>query len=412
MKLAVATLVAVSDQNPCTTGYQCALIPWCYSATRLQQLIEQSTPHSLSLYVLMPGSDYSQLYTRTHVAPGKRCLLNEDTEFSDLRNCPHAGLVSLDPQLTKLIDAHKARVIKSGVMSYSPQYIRRMTHTLHKWKLLSMTREHALDAILFADVDVEVCPTEVCHSLAGRRLVSDEWNARVAALVAESRTNGSEFVVLGAGDVTTPFNAGLFWVFPSALTRRVYHQGLALLRSPWNFSHGFGRLGTPRELWQADRASNVHSKFFRGWDAIDGGDLDQGLFLAALHAKRKLLRLRAWKRASKHKAVHYVTGPRKPWFRALYYKAIVPNATLEECESNQHEHRMRYFYLNSFKTVRSGPADLAEHDAPTECSLAFQTARAELEEFENYSTCCASRHGKPCARMYGQRGGHILLNVF
>ena len=102
-----------------------------------------------------------------------------------------------------LIDVHKARVIKSGVMSYSPQYIRRMVHTLHKWKLLSMTREHALDAILFADVDVEVCPTEVCHSLAGRRLVSDEWNTRVAALVAASRTNGSEFVVLGAGDVTT-----------------------------------------------------------------------------------------------------------------------------------------------------------------------------------------------------------------
>ena len=228
-----------------------------------------------------------------------------------------------------------------------PGYMRRMGCSFFKWELL---RRYKYDAILFTDLDVDLLPTAP-HAAD---LVRREWARRLPELIEQTRGGGGgggggsvakaavrpPVHVVGYGDPTSPWVAGLFWVFPPrdrAQAVALYREGLRVLQAPWDGKRGWNRTGercstlcllhpsstplirsrhfalatlpspvsvdgdalylragTPAELWGDDAPQRyadgqptgqplLHRRGFRpGWDQIDGGDLEQGLFLYVL----------------------------------------------------------------------------------------------------------------------------------
>ena len=212
-----------------------------------------------------------------------------------MRDCPGARRIHAGVQLRRAAALHEERVIRSGVMSYNPEYMRRMSKVLFKWELM---RQSDYAAILFSDLDVDLLPAfERGREAAEAEEVSREWEVRLPELLTAARHPDTPFNLMGYGDLTSPWVAGLFWVFPPP-TAALYWQGVRMLNAPWNATHGFNRSGTPHELWGGtptvpktlrrhadgttagsllDRAS-----FGRGWQNIDGGDLEQGFILNML----------------------------------------------------------------------------------------------------------------------------------
>ena len=366
-----------------------------------------------------------------------------------MRDCPGARRIHAGVQLRRAAALHEERVIRSGVMSYNPEYMRRMSKVLFKWELM---RQSDYAAILFSDLDVDLLPAfERGREAAEAEEVSREWEVRLPELLTAARHPDTPFNLMGYGDLTSPWVAGLFWVFPPR-TAALYWQGVRMLSAPWNATHGFNRSGTPRQLWGTPTVPKTLRRhadgttagplldrafFGRGWQRIDCGDLEQGLFLNMLWNRSPQLGVFFDNhKKSRHRVAHYVRGPKnpkKPWRRALTYEAVREG----RCPTNQaYSDWMRHFYLSSL-------AELPLVQRPvTVCARAFKQAYSEVGTRLNTTSCqstsiklCKARKLRSqgprtsarrramkglsenpseltCHPPFGGLGGHDLLSVF
>ena len=453
-RIAIATMLAPNDQDPCKHGIGCALLPWCASAQRLRDAITRSpTLAAVSVdFLLVLGKPDSLARRHRHdTASGTICLMSNATEELDTRDCPGVRQIHAGVQLRRAVQLHEDRVIRSGVMSYNPAYMRRMSKVLFKWELM---RQSDYAAILFSDLDVDLLPTFVRGQEAKEvEKVSREWGVRLPELLSAARHPTTPFNLLGYGDQTSPWVAGLFWVFPPPSNgTALYWQGVRMLNAPWNATHGFNRSGTPRQLWgtpTVPKALRRHADgttagplldrafFGRGWQRIDCGDLEQGLFLNMLWSRSPQLGVFFDNhKKSRHRVAHYVRGPKnptKPWRRALTYEAVREG----RCPTNQaYSDWMRHFYLSSL-------AELPLVQRPvTVCARAFKQAYSEVGTRLNTTSCqstsiklCKARKLRSqgprisprrramkglsenpseltCHPPFGGLGGHDLLSVF
>ena len=399
-------MLAPNGQDPCGHGIGCALLPWCASARRLRAAVSRSPALAAAridlLLVIGKQEDgalaQSGRARRTHPqhSPADRvCLLSNSTEELDERDCPGVRLIHASTQLRRAVQLHVDRVVASGVMSYNPTYMHRMGKVLYKWELMRQTE---YDAIVFADLDVDLMPA-FGGSGESSEEVGREWAARLPELVGAARHPTLPFHLLGYGDLTSPWVAGLFWVFPPVEGPALYWEGVRVLRAPWNATHGFNRSGTPHELWGrstvrfADGTAGgplLHRHIFgAGWQNIDGGDLEQGLVLHMLwHRSPQRGVFVNPRRRPAHRPAHYVRSPRKPWLRALSYKAVPEGS----CE---YEDKMRHYYLAQL-------ARLPLVQSPTTaCAQGYEKA---WEELRTRLKCDAAQIGGP--------GGHDRLSIF
>ena len=377
-------------------------------------------------------------------ARGVICLMSDSTDAVDMRDCPGVRRIHAGAQLRRAAALHEKRVIRSGVMSYNPAYIRRMSKVLFKWELM---RQSDYAAILFSDVDVDLLPVfERGSDAAEAEKVSREWEVRLPELLAAARHPDTPFNLLGYGDLTSPWVAGLFWVFPPR-TAALYWQGVRMLNAPWNATHGFNRSGTPRQLWGTPTVPKTLRRhadgttagplldrafFGRGWQRIDCGDLEQGLFLNMLWNRSPQLGVFFDNhKKSRHRVAHYVRGPKnpkKPWRRALTYEAVREGS----CPTKQaYSDWMRHFYLSSLAEL-----PLVQRPA-TACARAFKQAYSEIRTRLNTTSCqstsiklCEAKklgyqarrpamkgsRDNPselsCHPPFGKPGGHDRLSVF
>ena len=455
-RIGIATMLAPNDQDPCMHGMGCALLPWCASAQRVRDALAASpTLAAVSVDILLvlgedaKDKDGAKKQKSKDSARGFICLMSNATDEVDMRDCPGVRRIHAGAQLRRAAALHEKRVIRSGVMSYNPAYIRRMSKVLFKWELM---RQSDYAAILFSDVDVDLLPVfERGSDAAEAEKVSREWEVRLPELLAAARHPDTPFNLLGYGDLTSPWVAGLFWVFPPP-TEALYWQGVRMLNAPWNATHGFNRSGTPRQLWGTPAVPKTLRRhadgttagplldraiFGRGWQNIDGGDLEQGFILNMLWNRSPQLGVFFDNhKKSRHRVAHYVRGPKnpkKPWRRALTYEAVREG----RCPTNQaYSDWMRHFYLSSL-------AELPLVQRPvTVCARAFKQAYSEVGTRLNTTSCqstsiklCKARKLRSqgprisarrramnglsknpseltCHPPFGGLGGHDLLSVF
>ena len=417
------------------------------SARRLQAAMASLFSSVDLIAVKMPRS--AQLDS---VVPdeGHVCRLADATEQLNLGDCPGLRIISPSAEMQAAAHWHIERVIRMGIMSYNPAYMRRMEPTLYKWELLRLGRE--FNAILFSDLDVELLPSTVNVRAAAREWLSKLPSLIVRANHATHRPAQKKLRFLGFSDITSPFVASVFWVFPPA-DDALYREGVALLRAPWNGTHGWNLSGTPAQLARRDRdllpfaeddfgrGRRIDPKFDSGWDQIDGGDLDQGLYLFMLHYRHAAMA--HTRGSSAHHIIHFNQNVRKPWTRALHYPAMksamktttlapsdsrapswapssAPSAasrgdaggttstppiplvtsTLSSCSW---ENLMRHAYLRAAGLMR-----LRTGGSATPCESAYHVVAEELRTSFNRTKCCEQfGHKAPVAIP-----GHQKLSVF
>ena len=151
-----------------------------------------------------------------------------------------------------------------------------------------------------------------------------------------------------------------------------------------------GRRPTPTRL--------LHPKFASGWDAIDYGDLEQGLFLFMLFLRHPAAGFTAG--GGVHGVMHYVMSShsRKPWLRLLSYRGVAA----APCT---YENMMRHGYLTSVAL----PLDEAE----SPCAVAYRHAALELTRHLDRTGCCGElARRSPRSALPSGVGGHVLLAVF
>ena len=409
-RIAIATMLAPNDQDPCKHGMGCALLPWCASAQRLRDAITRSpTLAAVSVDFLLVLGDKAKFtkqdsLTRRHNKT--ICLMSNATEELDTRDCPGVRQIHAGVQLRRAVQLHEDRVIRSGVMSYNPAYMRRMSKVLFKWELM---RQSDYAAILFSDLDVDLLPTFVRGQEAKEvEKVSREWGMRLPELLSAARHPTSPFNLLGYGDPTSPWVAGLFWVFPPP-EAALYWEGIQMLKAPWNATHGFNRSGTPNQIWggtptvpktlgrHADGTPSgpllSRSIFGSGWQHVDAGDLEQGFILNMLWNRSPQLGVFIGRRQETvHSVAHYVRSPQKPWRRSLTYDAVRKGsycqAYLTQLTGFQsrkvYSYWMRHFYLASLAKL-----PLVQRPA-TACARAFKHAYSEIDTRLNTTACESS----------------------
>ena len=397
-RIAIATMLSPNDQNPCKYGMGCALLPWCASAQRLRDAITRSptlAAFSVDFLLVLGKPDSLVRRPKNDAAKGEICLMSNATEELDMRDCPGVRQIHAGAQLRRAVQLHEERVIRSGVMSYNPGYMRRMSKVLFKWELV---RQNDYAAILFSDVDVDLLPAFV----RGREAeeadeVSRMWGIQLPKLLNAAKHPTTPFNLMGYGDPTSPWVAGLFWVFPPP-EAALYWEGVRMLNAPWNATHGFNRSGTPHQLWggtptvpktlrrHADGTTSgplLHrSVFGRGWQHVDAGDLEQGFILNMFWNRSPQLGVFVdGRQKATHSVAHYVRGPQKPWRRALTYEAVREGS----CRHRQaYQDWHRHFYLASLAKL-----PLVRRPA-TACSRAFKRAYSEVATRLNTTTCEAS----------------------
>lgn len=317
------------------------------------------------------------------------CALSNAEDRIDTQDCPGLRLVRPSQRMQLLSYRHAKRVIASGVMSYHPQKIRSMYVTLWKWELVRM---HHLDAILFADLDIDLLPDP-----AKAAAIAAEWMRRLPRQLA---TRDRRVRYIGYGDVTTPLNTGLFWLFPPE-NEALYSAGLDVLHSSWNWSHGWNVSGTPRQLVSASQRQRVHSsarrmevdvdQFGAGWDRIDYGDMDQGFFFYLLHFGQQATFSLS---GAMHTARHYVMHPLKPWARALQHRPMK--------EACSHDNLIRHAWLRQ--------AGMPLNATESLCAAAFRDVLKDLDAHfaDGAASCCATLGKKAPTSV----GGHVRVSVF
>ena len=132
-RIGIATMLAPNDQDPCMHGMGCALLPWCASAQRLRDALTRSpTLAAVSVDILLvlgedaKDKDGAKKQKGKDSARGFFCLMSNATDEVDMRDCPGVRRIYAGAQLRRAAELHEKRVIRSGVMSYNPAYIRRM----------------------------------------------------------------------------------------------------------------------------------------------------------------------------------------------------------------------------------------------------------------------------------------------
>ena len=289
-------------------------------------------------------------------------------------------------------------------MSYNARTIRLGQVNLWKWELLSLGASY--EAVLYADLDVDLLPLDAA---ADAQLIALEWAARLPALLSRTARATPPRHHVGYADSTTPLNGGMFWVLPPNDGHRLYTEGLAVLRAPWNFSHGWNRSGTPATLFAARGNAYLHPHLFkRGWQDIDYGDLDQvgtsrnpsrahspvgvsrsptlphllppsqGFFLFMLHHVHHAGGYAT--RSGKHHALHYVKGTQsKPFARTLLLASEPPHK-----QGCSWDNLKRHAYLAGVDT-----ADEQSTSEATACAARFHAVRAILAaRMPNATACC------------------------
>jgi len=204
--------------------------------------------------------------------------------------------------------------------------------------------------------------------------------------------------MLGYTDVTTPYNGGMFWAFPTRDHGALYREGLDVLGAPWDPHLGWERAGAPRSLFPRGNARHADGELVakhpshlgsESWSQIDSGDLDQGLLLYMMQHRH---RAGAYMRGdSVHRAAHYVMNKFKPWMRALNYIPVKPGSACSV------ENLVRQSYMSALG-VDQGQTQSA-------CGFAFRAAAAELDVHLNRTACCASLNNPPV----GSAGGSISM---
>ena len=261
VRIAVATLLVSNPVDTCKGGYGCGLLPWCASVQRLRSALAASTlTSSWNVDTLAIVGTRNNTQREDGSAGRSECLRRETFTPAD---CPGMKFIHPRPALVRATEQHAARVIAGRVMSYNPQYIRRMAIGLYKWELWRLG--HSYDAVLYADVDADVMPTY--PRAADATLVAREWARRLPALMASTHDGdggggggnvggglggggnsrrggggigggdsgkgggGAESVasawpdglhVVGFPDVTSPFGGGLFLVLPPKQVMYMY----------------------------------------------------------------------------------------------------------------------------------------------------------------------------------------------
>ena len=210
------------------TKWGCSLLGWCQSARRLREalpplwtveLLILTTAATQSTQAL---ADCPELIV-TLVPPELRqaarwCaqqLMGPNGWLGRVRTGGKAGSAPLDPYRPGGGDPH-------GI-------------TLFKWALLSL---HSYDAILFADLDVDLFPD-------WRRALSIRqwWERWMPRLVSHPSTR-----FISAPDHEAPFNIGTFLLAPRN-TSAIYQDGLAVLRRcDFSDTDGWAAVGPLRSL--------------------------------------------------------------------------------------------------------------------------------------------------------------------
>jgi hypothetical protein len=398
LRVALATLYMPNTDNACVHGVGCALLPWCLSARRLKAALTTGLDARVDVIALYAPRTAEQLRRRTFARPekGQTCWLSSETEVLDMRDCPGLQLYQPSAALVESARFHVRRAIAGGIVSTGPEYMRRMQVTIHKWELLRLGE--AYDAILFTDLDVDVMPSH-----ADAAAVAREWSTHLPPLAARrGRAKGRRRLdrrlhLLSFGDATSPFLASVFWVFPPP-SEELYWEGVAVVRAAWNATHGWNHSGVPAELFAtppryADGSVAPRfdvATFGSGWDRIDGGDLDQGLFLYMLHHRHApagaLMR-----QTGEHRLFHYNRINPKPWTRSLAHAATNKPCGWETLK--------RHAYLR-------GAGLLGHQLPPTACGRAFGRVAAELDLVVNRTRCCAQWKAPP------ETWGRDALGVF
>ena len=434
LRIAIATLIAPNLQNACKHGIGCALLPWCNSARRLRaELVPLFA--SVDILVLHVPRDAAQPAAASHADPQHVCRLSESTETLDQRDCPGMRFLESTAEMSKAARHHVRRVIRSGVMSYNPEYMQRMHTTLHKWELLRLGNQY--DAIFFTDADVDVQPVYAQHSAAQ---TAHHWATRLPPLVARARHGRLRCV--GYPDATSPFLASVFWVLPPQDGGTLYAEGLAVLNAPWNATHGWERHGTPGELFASrstpiavyaanqsrsrggslsPRPVPLAGKFHAGWDRIDGGDLDQGLYWYMLHYKHDAMAYMSG--GTRHRIVHFNQGS-KPWRRVLHYPrlpdskdaggGVATGAGARWCSEQIAAAAPRVIYESLIRHAYLRAAGLLHMNASSSmsaCAEQYHRAAKELVHDEtrfSRTACCEALGPKAPSGVMG----HQWLSIF
>lgn len=474
LRIGLATLFAPDPGARCGRGVACAVLPWCAGARRLEGALRAGGFAGEFELIAIHGRRASWrrggsmgISTAGSIgASGAPC--DKPAEELSAADCAWR-LVEPTAAMAAAARAHVRRVVKGGVMSYNPVYMAKMGPTLYKWELMRMGRgrggdsadgangangaggaarsdaggELGFDALLFSDLDVDLLPSHDVSAAA----VAAEWRTALPPLIRQSRGSASSsgkrrLRVLGYGDVTSPFVAALFWVFPPAADGGtgsggrgdadvLYWRGVEALRAPWNATHGFNQTGTPRQLF-GRRASRHAAKVASaadanadalstppplmapdgrplvirhgGWDQIDGGDIDQGLLLYMTHhvdASYGLMR-----RQGVHRARHYNRqGANKPWLQVLsapatFSSGVDADDPVTAC--SRESLRLRA-YVDSVGPLQG---------VGSPCAAAFRRVSAVLDRQLNATACCAALARVAPAAAPSTLFGNDLVPVF
>ena len=314
LRVGIATLLfspPLSARSRCVESFRgCGLLPWCTAARHMIAALKENG--FLGSVELLAITDQGRSNSSTAaVCPGDRLILED---------CPGLRLIRPTRGLLQAAQQHIHRVLKGGVMSYGPEYVRPRIGVFWKWELLRLGKDY--DAVLFTDMDVDLAKRpslDGAHYMKHMRDTARQWMQSLPRLVARSKVEPRPLRMLCYGDVTSPFIAAVFWIFPP-LGEHLYRDGLHVLRAPWNYSHGWNLSGTPKELFASAPGLNIAQS---GWDDIDSGDLEQGWMLYMLFHRHQAGALMTRKGAHVR---HYVWGSsEKPWTRVLNWLHRGPN---------------------------------------------------------------------------------------
>lgn len=206
MRVALATLIYVeSSVEDVCRAWRCAVLAWCSGAQRLALALPRAWR-----------------VTTVALRHGHHCNAS----------CP--ALRNLAPP-RRLVTVIEQRAPTRTV----PDHFR---WQLLKWALMLRVEE---DVVLFSDIDVDLYPT--WRYALGSQMIGAEWEERLPRLVSLAR-GASGFVLVANPDHSSPINGGFWLLVPSARSRRLYEDGLRILRAPFNSTHGWALTGSPYAL--------------------------------------------------------------------------------------------------------------------------------------------------------------------
>ena len=321
----------------------CSLPVWCASARRLRAAL----PSAWTVELLALVADAETMHGGHHrrSAPAAeassrwnmaaRCPIDK----FDMADCPSVRVLKprarLEAAISKYVarrladvDAHhnNRKAWHSSMSTKSPQtpeahHARMLRWQLLKWHFFSL---RGYDAILFADLDVDVFPLE-----RSAPHVRSLWLSNLPMALSLAK-QGSLNLVCSA-DHSSPLNAGLVLVMPSA---KLFESGLTLLaESGFSVANGWNASGPPAVAAAGQTfikldGQPVHKStvdvmvtprdtaaFKRNAWSFAGADGDQGFLWFMLFVRTRLGRYAA---ASSHTAIHWWAGQRKPWQRPPY----------------------------------------------------------------------------------------------